>query len=69
MTAIERLLDVQLTIKWGAARPLDVPFSIIAIDRAAGSLGWKPKTTFETGLAITIDWARRYRSEIDKIFL
>jgi UDP-glucose 4-epimerase len=69
MAAVERLLDVKLAIKWGAARSLDVPFSAVAIDRAASALGWKPKTTFETGLAITTDWARRYRSEIDKLCL
>ena len=68
LAAIERLLDTELTIRWGPARPLDVPVSIVAIERAAEMLGWQPKTSFEDGLALTIDWTRRYRPQIDKLF-
>jgi UDP-glucose 4-epimerase len=68
ISIIERLLDVKLSIKWGSARPLDVPVSVVAVEHAAMALGWKPKTPFETGLAITIEWARQNRSTIDQVF-
>jgi UDP-glucose 4-epimerase len=68
VSVIERLLDVTLAIKWGPARPLDVPVSVVAIEHAATTLGWKPKTLFETGLAMTIEWARQNRPAIEQVF-
>jgi UDP-glucuronate 4-epimerase len=68
IAVIERLLGVELAIKWGPARPLDIPVSVVSIDRATNALGWRPKTHFETGIGITIDWAREYRPVIDKLF-
>jgi len=65
---IERLLDVKLSIKWARGRSLDTPISIVAIDRARQALEWEPKTSFETGLAVTIEWIRRNRREIDKLY-
>jgi UDP-glucose 4-epimerase len=65
---IERLLNVKLAIKWGPARPLDVPVSVVAIEHAATALGWKPKTPFETGLGMTIEWAQQNRSAIERVF-
>jgi UDP-glucose 4-epimerase len=58
IAAIERLLGVRLRIEWSAGRPIDVPVSIVAIERARATLGWTPKTPFETGLAATIEWFR-----------
>lgn len=68
IAAIERLLGVKLTIKRAPGRALDIPISVVAVDRARTALGWTPKTPFETGLAITIDWARKNRPEIDKLY-
>jgi UDP-glucose 4-epimerase len=68
IAAIETLLDTKLSIKMTPGRSLDIPVSIVAIDRARADLAWAPKTPFETGLATTIEWARRNRPEIDKLF-
>jgi len=68
IAAIERLLDVKLSIKWARGRSLDIPISVLAIDRAREVLEWEPKTSFETGLAMTMEWTRQNRSEIDKLY-
>ena len=59
IAAIERQMGKTLTLRWKPGRPLDVPVSIVAIERAAQALGWEPKTPFETGLQRTIEWAGR----------
>jgi UDP-glucose 4-epimerase len=57
--SIERQMGKTLRLEWKPGRPLDVPVSVVAIDRAAGSLGWVPNTSFETGLERTIEWAKK----------
>jgi len=56
IAAVERLLKIKLTINWKPARRLDVPVSVLAIDRAKEVLNWTPKTSFENGLELTINW-------------
>jgi UDP-glucose 4-epimerase len=68
IAAIEQLLDVRLSIKWARGRSLDIPMSVVAIDRARQALEWEPKTSFEAGLAMTIEWTRQNRPEIDKLY-
>jgi UDP-glucose 4-epimerase len=55
---IEDLLGKELNIQWRPARVVDVPISILAIDRARDELGWAPKNTFREGLEKTIAWWR-----------
>ena len=57
--AIEGQLSMTLDIEWQAHRPLDVPTSIVNIDRARDVLGWRPKTSLESGLEKTVDWWKR----------
>jgi UDP-glucose 4-epimerase len=68
VAAIEEALHTKLQIKWGPTRPLDIPISVVAIDRARHSLNWEPKTPFQTGLATTIEWTRQNRQTIDRLF-
>jgi UDP-glucose 4-epimerase len=58
VTAIERQLGTRLAIKWAPGRAIDIPRSILSVERAAASLRWRPKTPFDVGLALTIDWIR-----------
>jgi UDP-glucose 4-epimerase len=58
IAAIEMQLSRKLDISWKPGRPLDVPTSILAIDRAKTVLGWTPKTSLEQGLERTIAWWR-----------
>jgi UDP-glucose 4-epimerase len=58
MAAVERLLDRKVRVRRAPGRPIDVPVSVMAIDRAREHLGWRPKVAFETGLQATIDWWR-----------
>jgi UDP-glucose 4-epimerase len=66
--AIEQLLDVKLNVTWARGRSIDIPVSVLAIDRALEVLHWKPKTTFESGLATTVEWTRQKWSEIDELY-
>jgi UDP-glucose 4-epimerase len=59
IAAIERLMDKQLRLQWKPGRPLDVPVSVVDIHRAEQTLGWVPKTSFETGLQRTIAWGTK----------
>jgi UDP-glucose 4-epimerase len=54
--ALEGLLHAKLEIDWKQGRPIDVPRSILAIDRARDILKWTPNTSFEKGLQSTVDW-------------
>ena len=56
---VERLMNKKLNIKWNAGRSVDVPVSVVAIERARDKLHWVPNTPFETGLETTIDWWRK----------
>jgi UDP-glucose 4-epimerase len=58
ISAIEHHMGQKLNLHWKPGRPLDVPVSVVAIERAAKMLEWMPRTSFEVGLERTIDWAR-----------
>ena len=58
IAAIERQMGRKLDLHWKPGRPLDVPVSVVAVNRAAETLGWVPRTGFETGLERTIAWAK-----------
>jgi UDP-glucose 4-epimerase len=54
--AVEDLLHAKLEIDWKQSRLIDVPKSILAINRARDILKWTPKTSFEKGLQSTLNW-------------
>jgi UDP-glucose 4-epimerase len=56
VAAIETSLGRKVKIDWKPGRAIDVPASILSIDRARDLLGWTPRTSFEDGLAQTIRW-------------
>jgi len=58
VAAVESQLGKKLRIKETASRAIDVPISLLAIQRAEETLAWRPATPFEIGLAATIDWWR-----------
>jgi UDP-glucose 4-epimerase len=58
IAALEAQLGRRIEINWKPGRPIDVPTSILAIDRARTVLGWAPKTPFEQGLEQTLAWWR-----------
>jgi UDP-glucose 4-epimerase len=55
---IEANLGVNIAVRKAKQRLIDVPVSILAIERAADILGWTPKTPFNVGLLKTIEWWR-----------
>jgi UDP-glucose 4-epimerase len=56
IASIEKLLDTKLKINWTSGRLIDVPKSVVAIERAKTLLRWTPETPFEKGLQKTLDW-------------
>jgi UDP-glucose 4-epimerase len=54
--AIESLLDAKLRIDWRQGRPVDIPMSVLSVERAKIELGWQPSIPFEEGLRLTLDW-------------
>ena len=55
---IEASLGVKLAVRRAKERLIDVPVSILAIDRARNVLGWRPRTAFNDGIKQTIEWWR-----------
>jgi UDP-glucose 4-epimerase len=60
ISAVEGLLSKKISIDWQAGRPVDLPVSVVSIDRAKEILGWCPKTPFANGLELTASWWQRY---------
>lgn len=60
--AVELLAHKTLRLEFLPARPVDVPVSILDPALAARELGWRCTTTFESGLAQTLQWARNFES-------
>jgi len=58
---IAALVGVADEPQQAAARPDDPEGSALDAGRAAIQLGWKPWTTLDDGLAITVDWYRAQR--------
>jgi len=67
IAAIEKLLGTELRIEWKPGRAIDVPVSVVAIDRARAGLDWTPTTSFEAGLEQTIDWGRRRLPDAERL--
>jgi UDP-glucose 4-epimerase len=67
IAAVEQSLGFDLRIQWKSGRPLDVPVSVVAIDRAKHRLGWEPQTSFAAGLARTIEWQRQTLPSVEKL--
>jgi UDP-glucose 4-epimerase len=60
IAAVEVHSGSELGIAWKQGRAVDVPKSILAIDRARDILKWTPSTSFEQGLRRTFDWWKSY---------
>jgi len=65
IAAIENLLGTALRIEWKPGRAIDVPVSVVAIDRAREALHWAPQTSFASGLEKTIEWGRERLSDVE----
>jgi UDP-glucose 4-epimerase len=55
---IEANLGIKLPVRRTKGRLIDVPVSILAIERATQILGWRPRTPFDVGLRQTLAWWR-----------
>jgi UDP-glucose 4-epimerase len=53
---VEALLNIELQINWKRGRAIDVPISVLCVERARKMLGWSASTGFEVGLERTLEW-------------
>jgi UDP-glucose 4-epimerase len=67
VAAIEKVLDRRLQVRCDPRRPIDVPASIVSIDRARNELGWSPTTSFESGLQMTAQWWQSHDPQLSRI--
>jgi len=58
IAAVEAALGAPVPVEWSPGRPIDVPVSVLSIERAKDVLGWTPKTEFAEGLRRTVRWWR-----------
>lgn len=63
LTAIESILEHPVARTYMKARTFDVPVNVLNIGQAAKHLAWTPQVSFETGLAKTLCWMSRHRTE------
>jgi len=49
-------------VQFGPSRPGDVRDSLASIEQAQATLGYRPQTAFEDGLAKTVEWFKRRHS-------
>jgi UDP-glucose 4-epimerase len=56
---LEAQLGRELNVTRTASRPIDIPASILSIERAHKVLGWTPIVSFSEGVARTLDDLRR----------
>jgi UDP-glucose 4-epimerase len=56
ISAIESLLNTRLKIDWRQSRAVDIPISVLSMERAKIELGWEASTPFKEGLQLTLDW-------------
>lgn len=54
VSLIEETVELSAIVKFGQARPFDVPVNILAIDKAKSRLGWSPRLSLREGLQKTI---------------
>lgn len=54
--AIETVLTIPVTVNWKPGRNVDIPISVMDVELANLELKWRPRTSFERGLATTAEW-------------
>jgi UDP-glucose 4-epimerase len=64
IAAVEAELGAPVPVEWSPGRPIDVPVSVLSIERARNVLGWTPRTEFAEGLRQTVRW---WRDRMDAI--
>jgi UDP-glucose 4-epimerase len=56
ISSIEALLGRPIVKRYLPSRPFDVPVNVLDISRARMHLDWRPRHSFEDGLAKTLSW-------------
>ena len=52
-----RRLEPNVTVSFEGSRPIDVPISQLAIEKARKELGWSPQMDWHDGVKRTFEWA------------
>jgi UDP-glucuronate 4-epimerase len=57
---LEQKIGRKAIMKWLPMQPGDVPVTYADIDKLAGAIGYRPKTSIEEGVGRFVDWYRDY---------
>jgi GDP-L-fucose synthase len=60
---IKELVGFRGEIRWDTSKPSGQPRRSLDVSRAEEAFGFRASTTFDTGLARTVDWYKRLRSK------
>ncbi|ARP88273.1 NAD-dependent epimerase/dehydratase family protein [Bordetella genomosp. 9] len=63
VSAIEQALGRPIEVRFREGRKVDVPVSILEIQRAAVGLGWIPEAEFEAAIATTLAWYQNHHTK------
>jgi GDP-L-fucose synthase len=61
---IQRIARFDGRIQWDRAKPNGQPRRMLDVSRARERIGFEAKTSFDEGLARTVDWYRNHRDEL-----
>lgn len=62
---LDNVYSLNLKVRFIGTKPHDLPINILDNKKAKNVLNWKPKTSLESGLQLTIDWYRSYLNKED----
>lgn len=60
LASVAKFTESDVEIRFGAARSVDVPVSVLDNSFAARNLGWRPATSFDDGIVATIAWMNEH---------
>lgn len=67
MGMIERVIGSEVSRRYTAGRPFDVPVSVLDNSLARRELGWMPRVSLEDGLASTADWMKETLGNLEVV--
>ncbi len=59
---LEKFFNKKAKIEFAPANTGDIKRMVLLIDNIRKELGWKPRTNFDAGLKMTVEWFKKYKN-------